>query len=187
MSAMLICCDVPPMRSRDGMDNGRIMSGEEAQFAIALPLDVMSAGESERADLQVEFTGGQWGFMVNTRIYLDDEDWARSDGVAVFVNSTPHIPKSLSPNPMWQNKATHTCFRRVLCTGDYMGMCLDAAVSPVLLRLGVAWGAAARGRCLTVLCMLQARSAPLSLPVTTALSLCQRTCAATKVSPPSAL
>ena len=44
--------------------------------------------------LQIEFTGGQWGFMVNTRVWLDSKDWSQSDGVAVFENSTPHIPAS---------------------------------------------------------------------------------------------
>jgi hypothetical protein len=44
--------------------------------------------------LQIEFTGGHWGFMVNTRVWLDGKDWSQSDGVAVFENSTPHIPSS---------------------------------------------------------------------------------------------
>lgn len=44
--------------------------------------------------MQIEFTGGQWGFMVNTRVWLNDKDWSQSDGVAVFMNSTPHLPAS---------------------------------------------------------------------------------------------
>ena len=44
--------------------------------------------------------------MVNTRIFQNDSDWAQSDAVAVFVNSTPHIPKSKLESHMSSEQLT---------------------------------------------------------------------------------